>query len=188
MSWLSYQTQPTYFAMRIRTAFSDTPWLIEPFLSAKAGETKKINHVIELNISYMQWKDHTDQNTRLWDLYRSGFINRLCFKTTRGQTLIKLNLSCMSMNIWQKQILQHPFLDVVWSYCRLREKYFSLMFSLVNTSHIHSYKRPCISIQWIQCVCNILCSISCHIWGKKSLSLEPLVNSNSDCLDKWPAV
>ncbi len=61
MSWLSYQTQPTYFAMRIHPVFSDTLWLIEPFLSAKVGETKKINHVIELNISYMQWKDHTDR-------------------------------------------------------------------------------------------------------------------------------
>ncbi len=100
MSWLSYQTQPTYFAMRIHPMFSDTLWLIEHFLSAKVGETKKFNHVI-LNSIFHTCNEKTEHKivTFVWIWIHN---NRVCFKTTRGQTLIKLNLLCMCMYITEQ--------------------------------------------------------------------------------------
>ncbi len=91
MSWLSYQTQPTYFAMRIHPMFSDTLWLIEP--SCRQKWVRRRKSIMLLNSIFHTCNEKTTETehkivTFVWIWIHN---NRVCFKTTRGQTLIKLN-------------------------------------------------------------------------------------------------
>jgi len=94
-SWA--QTQPTYFAMVIHSCFQILCDWLSPCWQKKWARQRKS---ILLSSIFQTCNEKTTRDTSLWDLYRSGFINRACFETTRGQTLIKWNLLCVCVLVY----------------------------------------------------------------------------------------